>query len=86
MSRIESNFSAMRASREAGDTRVKLLVADPAQRGRKEKEIAAKIETEGNGKKEKSTNFERSPWLRMQQRVRSEFATHLVISGVSPPP
>jgi hypothetical protein len=46
MSRIESNFSAMRASREAGDARVKLLVADPAQRGRKGKEIAAKIETE----------------------------------------
>jgi hypothetical protein len=50
MRRIESNFSAMRASREASDAHVKLLVADPTQRGSKWKKIGAKIETEGNWK------------------------------------
>jgi hypothetical protein len=56
MRRIESNFSAMRASREASDAHVKLLVADPAQRGSKWKEIGAKIENEGNWKTRKSRN------------------------------
>jgi hypothetical protein len=61
MSRIKSNFSAMRASREAGDAHVKLLVTDPAQRGSKWKEIETNIESERHRKTNKSSNVGKRP-------------------------